>query len=206
MEVIREYFNGLTKDQDGKLSEMFDLYSYWNERINVISRKDMDQFYTRHVLHSLAIAKLDKLDGDTKVMDIGTGGGFPGIPLAIMYPDIEFTLVDSIGKKTRVVYEVAQSLDLENVLVVNDRFEKITERHDTIVSRAVAPASKLVQLTKRSIKEGGKHVFLKGGDLLEEQYEIMNRYPKAKWQVQELKDLFEEDFFETKKLITLKLK
>ena len=205
MEVIRKYFKELTTDQDAKFNELRDLYSYWNERINVISRKDMDQFYTRHVLHALSLARLNKLEGSEKVMDIGTGGGFPGIPLAIMYPDIEFTLVDSIAKKTRVEFEVAESLDLENVLVVNDRFEKIKDKHDTIVSRAVAPASKLVQLTKKALASGGKHVFLKGGDLVEEQYELLQRHPKAQWQEEALRDVFDEDFFETKKVITLKL-
>ncbi len=202
MEVIKKYFD-LTKEQEAKLTELLPLYTDWNAKINVISRKDMDQFYTNHVLHALSIVKLHDLSPYQSVMDIGTGGGFPGIPLAIMYPDIEFMLVDSIQKKTKVVYNVAENLDLENVTVVNDRFENIREKHDAIVSRAVAPAIKLIKLTQKSLKKDGVHVFLKGGDLTDEQSEVTNRYKNALWNETSLSDIYEEDFFETKKLISL---
>lgn len=203
MEIIRQYFKSLTKDQEGKLNLLKDLYTDWNSKINVISRKDMASFYCNHVLHSLAIIKVQDLSSFKKIMDIGTGGGFPGIPLAIMYPDIEFTLVDSITKKTKVVFEVANSLDLENVTVVNDRFENLKEKHDVIVSRAVAPALKLVNFTKKAISKDGIHLFLKGGDLVDEKNEFLNSYPKTIWKENEIKEIFTEPFFETKKVIQL---
>jgi 16S rRNA (guanine527-N7)-methyltransferase len=203
MEVIKKYFKELTSDQESKYKELSALYEDWNAKINVISRKDMDQFYINHVLHSLAIAKIHDLSNYKTVMDIGTGGGFPGIPLAILYPNIEFTLVDSIQKKTRVVFEVAESLDLENVTVVNDRFENLKEKHDVIVSRAVAPALKLVNFTKKSIKKDGIHIFLKGGDLNEERKELLQKHKGAIWKESPLSEIYSEAFFETKKVIEL---
>ena len=161
MELIHRYFPDLTEDQIHKLSRLKELYDEWNAKINVISRKDMDQFYCNHVLHSLSIAKIHSFKVNENVLDIGTGGGFPGIPIAIIFPETNFHLVDSIQKKIRVVNEVANSLELKNISVTNDRFEHIKQKHDTIISRAVAPAIKLVHLTKNSTKKIANTSFLK---------------------------------------------
>jgi 16S rRNA (guanine527-N7)-methyltransferase len=203
MEVILKYFPELTSDQRNKYEQLKPLYEDWNSKINVISRKDMDQFYCNHVLHSLSIIKLYEFEPEETVLDIGTGGGFPGIPLAIYYPEVKFTLVDSIKKKTTVVQSVVDALQLDNVTVVNDRFENITEPHSTIVSRAVAPAAKLVNLTKKAMQKGGSHILLKGGDLALEKAELLATYRSLRWYETELNTLFEEDFFETKKIINL---
>ena len=203
MELIRNYFPNLTTDQDNKLSALKVLYTEWNNKINVVSRKDMDQFYCNHVLHSLSIAKIHSFKLNENVLDIGTGGGFPGIPLAIIFPETKFHLVDSIQKKITVVSEVANSLELENVSITNDRFEHIKKKHDTIISRAVAPANKLVRLTKNSTSKNSKHIFLKGGDLVDEKKELLQKYKTLKWKESRLSDFFSEKFFETKKVIKL---
>jgi 16S rRNA (guanine527-N7)-methyltransferase len=203
MELIKKYFPELAADKIELLDKLMPLYTDWNSKINVISRKDMDQFYCNHVIHSLSIAKLHPFSSGQNIMDIGTGGGFPGIPLAILYPDVNFTLVDSIRKKTTVVSEVALALGLKNVNVINDRFENITESYDVIVSRAVAPALKLVNFTKQSLAKGGKHIFIKGGDLSEEKKELLKKYKSMRWTETELNTVFDEDFFETKKVILL---
>lgn len=203
MELIRNYFPNLTTDQDNKLSALKALYTEWNNKINVVSRKDMDQFYCNHVLHSLSIAKIHSFKLNENVLDIGTGGGFPGIPLAIIFPQTKFHLVDSIQKKITVVSEVANSLELKNVSITNDRFEHIKKKHDTIISRAVAPANKLVRLTKNSTSKNSKHIFLKGGDLVDEKKELLQKYKTLKWKESRLSDFFSEKFFETKKVIKL---
>ena len=203
MELIRNYFPNLTTDQDNKLSALKALYTEWNNKINVVSRKDMDQFYCNHVLHSLSIAKIHSFKVNENVLDIGTGGGFPGIPLAIIFPQTKFHLVDSIQKKITVVSEVANSLELKNVSITNDRFEHIKKKHDTIISRAVAPANKLVRLTKNSTSKNSKHIFLKGGDLVDEKKELLQKYKTLKWKESRLSDFFSEKFFETKKVIKL---
>ena len=203
MELIRNYFPNLTTDQDNKLSALKVLYTEWNNKINVVSRKDMDQFYCNHVLHSLSIAKIHSFKLNENVLDIGTGGGFPGIPLAIIFPQTKFHLVDSIQKKITVVSEVANSLELENVSITNDRFEHIKKKHDTIISRAVAPAIKLVRLTKKSTSKNSQHIFLKGGDLVDEKKELLQKYKTLKWKESRLSDFFSEKFFETKKVIKL---
>tara|TARA_B100001093_G_scaffold221673_1_gene212610 strand:+ start:797 stop:1414 length:618 start_codon:yes stop_codon:yes gene_type:complete len=203
MELIRNYFPNLTTDQDNKLSALKALYTEWNNKINVVSRKDMDQFYCNHVLHSLSIAKIHSFKVNENVLDIGTGGGFPGIPLAIIFPETKFHLVDSIQKKITVVSEVANSLELENVSITNDRFEHIKKKHDTIISRAVAPAIKLVRLTKKSTSKNSQHIFLKGGDLVDEKKELLQKYKTLKWKESRLSDFFSEKFFETKKVIKL---
>tara|TARA_B100001059_G_scaffold234779_1_gene278220 strand:- start:1358 stop:1975 length:618 start_codon:yes stop_codon:yes gene_type:complete len=203
MELIRNYFPNLTTDQDNKLSALKALYTEWNNKINVVSRKDMDQFYCNHVLHSLSIAKIHSFKLNENVLDIGTGGGFPGIPLAIIFPETKFHLVDSIQKKITVVSEVAISLELKNVSITNDRFEHIKKKHDTIISRAVAPATKLVRLTKNSTSKNSKHIFLKGGDLVDEKKELLQKYKTLKWKESRLSDFFSEKFFETKKVIKL---
>jgi 16S rRNA (guanine527-N7)-methyltransferase len=185
------------------LSRLKELYDEWNAKINVISRKDMDQFYCNHVLHSLSIAKIYSFKKGENVLDIGTGGGFPGIPLAIIFPETNFHLVDSIRKKTRVVQEVAESLQLKNVTVTNDRFEHIKQKHHTIISRAVAPAIKLVDLTIDAMAKNNQHIFLKGGDLKNEKNDLLQKYKSLSWEETALSKFFSEDFFETKKIIKL---
>ena len=203
MELIHRYFPDLTEDQLHKLSRLKELYDEWNAKINVISRKDMDQFYCNHVLHSLSIAMIHSFEVNENVLDIGTGGGFPGIPIAIIFPETNFHLVDSIQKKIRVVNEVANSLELKNISVTNDRFEHIKQKHDTIISRAVAPAIKLVHLTKNSMSKNSQHIFLKGGDLVDEKKELLQKYKTLNWKESRLSDFFSETFFETKKVIKL---
>jgi 16S rRNA (guanine527-N7)-methyltransferase len=179
------------------------LYAEWNERINVISRKDIEALYLRHVLHSLGIAKVQVFLPGSRVLDIGTGGGFPGIPLAIMFPETEFVLVDSIGKKIKVVGEIARELRLENVEAVHGRAEKQQGQFDFIVSRAVTNMSDFVKWTRNKFLKENRHplpngiLYLKGGDLSEE----LKPFRKAR--IYSLSDYFEEDFFETKKVVYL---
>ncbi len=201
MEIIENYFPGLSAEQKDQFAKLQDIYEDWNSKINVISRKDMDQFYIHHVLHSLAIAKLDFLKPKQMVLDVGTGGGFPGIPLAIFYPDTQFTLIDSIAKKIKVVNAAKDALGLHNVVAYQERMENLRLKADVIVSRAVAPALKLIELTKNQLKETGTHLFLKGGDLSAEIAEVEAQYLNAYWNEHQLKNWFKEDFFETKKLI-----
>ncbi len=203
MEIVKKYFPILSKQQLEQFSQLQSLYEDWNAKIKLISRKDMDQFYGNHVLHSLTIAHYYTFKDSDNVMDIGTGGGFPGIPLAILFPNVKFTLVDSIKKKTKVVQEVAASLNLQNVSVVNDRFENIEDKYSVIVSRAVAPALKLVKFTKRALAKKGKHIFIKGGDLTNEKKELLSAYKNMKWKEFSLSDNYDEPFFETKKVIIL---
>ena len=203
MELINRYFPELTSIQSTQYTALYELYREWNQKINVISRKDMDQFYCHHVAHSLAIAKFIQFPENSKVMDIGTGGGFPGIPLAILYPDSHFHLVDSIRKKTRVVEEISNSIGLKNITITNDRFENINEKHDFIVSRAVAPALKLFNMTKNAIKQNGQHWLIKGGDLKQEKNDLISQYPALKWQSFDINSIYTEDFFNTKKVINL---
>lgn len=203
MELIKKYFPTLTALQIDRIAQLKPLYEDWNAKINVISRKDIDEFYCNHVLHSLSIAKLYPFNPGDKVLDIGTGGGFPGIPLAICFPDTSFTLVDSIRKKTTVINGVVEALDLQNVTVLNDRFENITERYSKVVSRAVASADKLVKYTKNALANDGKHIFLKGGDLTIEKNEFTAIYKNAKWLETNLYESLPEPFFETKKIITV---
>ncbi|MEO2064821.1 MAG: 16S rRNA (guanine(527)-N(7))-methyltransferase RsmG [Christiangramia sp.] len=206
MELIRKYFPNLTPDQLEKFGKLEDLYKDWNLKINVVSRKDIDELYIRHVLHSLGIARLQQFKDGSRIMDVGTGGGFPGIPLAILFPEVRFTLVDSIGKKIKVVNEVSEGLGLTNVRTFNQRVEEIQEQFDFIVSRAVAAMPTFVHWTKGKIAKENKHdrrngiIYLKGGDLEEE----LQAYRTA--EVYELSDYFEESFFETKKLVYLPMK
>ena len=203
MELIKKYFPDLSALQLEQFAALKELYEDWNAKINVISRKDMDSFYCNHVLHSLSLAKLNEIKLLDNVLDIGTGGGFPGIPLAIFYPETHFTLVDSIRKKITVVHAVKNAIGLNNVDVINDRFENIEGDFNVIVSRAVAPALKLVQFTKKSISKNGKYLFMKGGDLSEEQQSIKRTYKGSSWLETELKSVFNEPFFDTKKVIIL---
>ena len=151
MDKILKYFPNLTEEQKGQFAALFDLYKDWNSKINVISRKDIDNLYEHHVLHSLAIAKILRFQPGTTLVDVGTGGGFPGIPLAIMFPECKFHLVDSIGKKVRVAQEVATAIGLKNVTFQHDRMENVKEKYDFVVSRAVMPLADLVKLVKKNV-------------------------------------------------------
>lgn len=201
--LVYKYFPDLTDIQKDQFKLMAHLYQDWNQKINVVSRKDIDELYLKHVLHSLGIAKLHDFLPGTAVLDVGTGGGFPGIPLAILFPETHFTLVDSIGKKIKVVEEVAKGLQLNNVIAVNKRVEEISTQFDFIVSRAVAAMPTFVHWTKGKIKKESVHerrngiLYLKGGDLTEE----LKEYRTA--QIFDLKDYFDEEYFETKKLVYL---
>lgn len=206
MEILLKYFPDLTPEQVDQFAALQDLYEDWNLKINVVSRKDIDELYLRHVLHSLGIAKVQEFLPGTKILDVGTGGGFPGIPLAILFPKTQFFLVDSIGKKIKVVDEVIQGIDLKNVTAINDRVENIPGRFDFIVSRAVAQMDTFVhwvqgKIAKTSValRKNGI-LYLKGGDLTEE----LASFPKA--ELYPLKNYFEEDFFETKSVVYLPLK
>ena len=206
MELILKYFPDLTEKQIAQFEALEDLYKDWNLKINVVSRKDIDELYLRHVLHSLAIAKVINFKDGSSLMDVGTGGGFPGIPLAILFPNCQFHLVDSINKKLNVVREVMAGLELENVKVTHTRVEEINETYDFIISRAVAAMPTFVHWVKGKIAKAQNNdlkngiIYLKGGDLTEElkDYQTTTIY--------NISDFFEEDFFETKKVVHLPLK
>jgi 16S rRNA (guanine527-N7)-methyltransferase len=191
--LISRYFPDLTEKQLNQFELLKGLYQEWNAQINVISRKDEYNFYLHHVLHSLAISKIIDFQSGTRILDIGTGGGFPGIPLAILFPDTQFVLVDSIGKKIKVVNGVAVSLGLTNVSGIHERVEKIPGQFDFILSRAVAPLDDLLFWTKE-LANGW--ICLKGGDLTDELSKI-----KKHIRTYSISDWFNEDFFETKKII-----
>ena len=205
-QIIHNYFPELTTLQSDQFEALFDLYSDWNSKINVISRKDIGSLYEHHVLHALAIAKVVQFRPGTKILDVGTGGGFPGIPLAILFPETDFFLVDSIGKKIKVVNGVSTALGLKNVKAGQHRAEELKEQFDFIVSRAVTDFPefyswvkyKSIIKNKNSIPNG--ILYLKGGDLNEE----LSAFKRAK--IYELKDFFKEEYFETKKLVYLALK
>ena len=204
--IIYKYFPDLTDLQKQQIEKLQHLYQDWNVKINVVSRKDIDELYLRHVLHSLAIAKFQKFNPGAEVLDVGTGGGFPGIPLAILFPETHFTLVDAIGKKIKVVQEVVAGLEIENVTAVNSRVEEIKGQFDFIVSRAVAAMPTFTHWVKGKIKKKSEHerkngiLYLKGGDLEEE----LKEYRTV--EVYDLSAIFEEEFFETKKLVYLPVK
>ncbi|MAO07969.1 MAG: 16S rRNA (guanine(527)-N(7))-methyltransferase RsmG [Alteromonas sp.] len=206
MDRIQHYFPEISEAQRSQFSALFNLYVEWNQKINVISRKDIDELYKKHVLHSLGIAKVQPFLPSSTILDVGTGGGFPGIPLAILFPETRFHLVDSIGKKIKVVDEVAAALQLENVTASHARVETIEDRYDFIVSRAVTQMPTFVGWVKDKVAKKSKHelkngiLYLKGGDLTEE----LHLFPKAK--VFPLATYFSEDFFETKSVVHLPLK
>lgn len=205
MDIILKYFPDLDSDQIRKFEQLQMLYEDWNLKINVVSRKDIDELYLRHVLHSLGISKIQPFLPGSYILDVGTGGGFPGIPLAILFPKTNFHLVDSIGKKIKVVNEVVEGLGLTNVKTTNDRVENINGRYDFIVSRAVAQMETFVRWVDGKIAKKNQHdrkngiLYLKGGDLSEE---LMN-FPEAT--VYPLDKYFEEEFFETKSVVHLPL-
>jgi 16S rRNA (guanine527-N7)-methyltransferase len=206
MELINKYFPDLTDEQRSKFGQMEDLYQYWNARVNVISRQDIDTLYERHVLHSLGIAKVQAFKPGTNLLDVGTGGGFPGLPLAILFPETQFHLVDSIGKKIRVVQEIATALKLDNVRAEQIRAERLDDSYEFVVSRAVTRITPFVSWVKKNISRNSFHelrngiLYLKGGDLAEELADL-----NQKSRIYELSDYFKEDFFETKKVLYVPL-
>ena len=206
MDKILKYFPNLTEEQKEQFAALFDLYKDWNSKINVISRKDIDNLYEHHVLHSLSIAKILRFQPGTTLVDVGTGGGFPGIPLAIMFPECKFHLVDSIGKKVRVAQEVAQAIGLTNVTFQHDRMENVKEKYDFVVSRAVMPLSDLVKLVKKNVAQKGVNalpnglICLKGGELQHEVAPFKNIST-----LYNISEFFSEEFFETKKGVYLPL-
>lgn len=201
-EIIFRYFPNLTSKQQDQFRALFDLYKFWNDQINVISRKDFETFYERHVLHSLAIAKVIQFSPNTDILDVGTGGGFPGLPLAILFPEANFYLVDSIGKKIKVVNEIKNELGLVNLKASHKRAEEVTEKFDFVISRAVTRMKDFIPWVHDKFKKKGKNgypngiLYLKGGDLTEELEGIKNYI-----EIIDLKDFFRESFFETKKLV-----
>jgi 16S rRNA (guanine527-N7)-methyltransferase len=206
MTLLTSYFPDLSPEQIRQFEALEGLYQTWNAQINVISRKDTDYFYERHVLHSLAIAKIVQFLPGSSVLDIGTGGGFPGIPLAILFPEVQFHLVDSIGKKIKVVQEVAADLGLQNVQASHARAETIKDRYDFIVSRAVTQMPVFLTWVKGKSAKKNLHnfkngvLYLKGGDLSEELAGL--RYPVKEFPIA---DFFKEEFFETKKVVYVQL-
>ncbi|WP_296697993.1 16S rRNA (guanine(527)-N(7))-methyltransferase RsmG [Algoriphagus sp.] len=202
VEIIQSYFPNLSERQVEQFKKLEDLYSDWNSKINVISRKDMDQFYIHHVLHSLGISKVMQFQPGTKILDIGTGGGFPGIPLAILFPDTHFHLVDSIGKKITVVKDVVKQLKLTNVEAQQARAEELVRKYDFVVSRAVTRMINFYPWVKNKIRKEDINeypngiLYLKGGEVDEEMEELGKSYV-----VYHLEDYFKEDFFETKKVV-----
>jgi 16S rRNA (guanine527-N7)-methyltransferase len=204
MDIIRKYFSGLTEIQCDRFVQLQELYAFWNEQINVISRKDIENLYLHHVLHSLAIAKIITFKPETRVLDVGTGGGFPGIPLAIMFPEVRFHLVDSIGKKIKVVEAVAKQLKLDNVSYEQVRAEQLKEKYDFVVSRAVTALPEFVTWVQGKISRQNRHnvkngiFYLKGGDL----DEVLQPFGKSVT-IFEISDFFHEEFFATKKIIYL---
>ena len=201
MELILKYFPNLTEKQIQQFSQLQNLYIDWNAQINVISRKDMDNLYMKHVLHSLAIAKVIDFSDGSKILDVGTGGGFPGIPLAILFPEVEFLLVDSIGKKIKVVNEVATCIGLKNLRAEHKRAEQVVGQFDFVVSRAVTKMKVFQQWVRKRISVKQKNtlfngiLYLKGGDLTEELKGIKNV------DLYDIPNFFEEEFFETKKVV-----
>jgi 16S rRNA (guanine527-N7)-methyltransferase len=198
--LLLKYFPDLTEKQIEQFGKLEDLYHEWNEKINVISRKDMESLYEKHILHSLGVAKVMEFAPRTKVLDIGTGGGFPGIPLAILFPETEFTLIDSIGKKITVVKAVAEGVGLQNVNAIHGRAEKLKEKFHFVVSRAVTQMPEFLKWLKGKFEKeqfNPKHngiLYLKGGDLAEE-------LAGLKCEIFNLKNYFDEEFFDTKKVV-----
>jgi 16S rRNA (guanine527-N7)-methyltransferase len=205
-EIIFHYFPDLSPTQKNQFESLYTLYAEWNEKINVVSRKDIDNLYVNHVLHSLGIAKVQTFNPGSDILDVGTGGGFPGIPLAILFPETTFHLVDSIGKKITVVNEVSKGIGLKNVKAEQARAEQLKGKYDFIVSRAVTRIKEFHQWIHQKTKQKSRHerdngiLYLKGGDLDEELNEL-----KKPYQLYNLSDHFKEEFFETKKVVFVPL-
>ncbi|KAA6349716.1 Ribosomal RNA small subunit methyltransferase G [termite gut metagenome] len=203
MEVVLKYFSDLTEKQRSQYTALYDLYMDWNAKINVISRKDIENLYLHHVLHSLSIAKFVRFRPETTVMDLGTGGGFPGIPLAILFPEVQFHLIDRVGKKIRVASEIASAIELSNVTFNHACGEEEKQRFDFVVSRAVMPLTDLVKIARKNISPQHKNslpnglICLKGGELEKEAVSSFKRLIS----VYDLSDEFEEEFFQTKKMV-----
>lgn len=206
VDLIYKYFPNLTDLQKNQFAQLFDLYKDWNSKINVVSRKDFDDFYLKHVLHSLGIAECIDFKAGSEVLDVGTGGGFPGIPLAIMFPETRFLLVDSIGKKIKVADGVIDALGLKNVKAKQMRAEQVEHKFDFIVSRAVTQMPVFLTWVRKKIKKQDKNaypnglLYLKGGDLTDEMKPVREYYEMV-----DLSSFFEEDFFETKKVVYVDL-
>ena len=202
MKEILHYFPNLSQEQIQQFERLKNLYEEWNQQINVISRKDTENFYERHVLHSLGLAKLIRFQKDSEILDVGTGGGFPGIPMAIIFPDVQFTLVDSIGKKIKVVNEISAALGLKNVTGLHLRAEDVKGNFDFVISRAVTQMPIFINYVRNKIKKERNNklkngiLYLKGGDLKEEMKSVKYRYKEYN-----LSNFFKEEFFETKKII-----
>lgn len=202
-ELIFKYFPELTSTQKNQFEQLGELYNYWNQQINVISRKDMDNFYLHHVLHSLSIAKVVEFKGFSEILDAGTGGGFPGVPLAIMFPDVKFYLIDSIGKKIKVVNEVVQSLAINNVEAKQLRMEHVNRTFDFVISRAVTSLPDFLKWTSNKFQNKSFNsipngiLYLKGGDIQKE----LNEISRFKKKIYNISDYFTDEFFETKKVV-----
>ena len=203
VELIYKYFDGLTEEQKRQFAALYEVYAEWNAKINVISRKDFDSLYLKHILHSLAIAKVCTFSDGAKVMDVGCGGGFPSVPLAILFPNVQFTSVDSIGKKITVVKGVCSAVGIKNLTAINDRVENIPEKFDFVISRAVTDMATFVGWVWKKIERGeGKGtlpngiLYLKGGDL-----DAELAATKMKWERYNIADYFSEEFFETKQVV-----
>lgn len=206
MEVIKTYFPELSETQTRQFAALYDLYTDWNAKINVISRKDIENLYEHHVLHSLGIARMLRFKNGSAVMDLGTGGGFPGVPLAILFPEVQFHLVDSIGKKVKVAQAVSEALELKNISFRHCRGEEEKQLFDFVVSRAVMPLADLVKIVRKNIKKQQQNalpnglICLKGGEL---QHEILPFRNQAV--TLDLQDYFTEEYFETKKVVYVPL-
>lgn len=204
-ELIPKYFPELSEKQLDRFAALWDFYHNWNAKINVISRKDIDELYLRHVLHSLSIAKILKINPGTEILDVGTGGGFPGIPLSIYFENVRFTLIDSTGKKVKVVNEAIAMLGLENASAIHGRAEEIGQQYDMVVSRAVTQLPVFVTWVYRKIKKGNSSgvgngiIYIKGGDLHDELKDL-----SLPAKVYELSEYFEEEYFSTKKVVHLR--
>lgn len=201
-ELIKRYFPEITEQQEAQFEALGALYEEWNTRINVVSRKDMEHLYTRHILHSLAIAKVCQFEAGAKVIDIGCGGGFPSIPLAILFPEVEFVGVDSIGKKIRVVEGVRDGAKIENLRALNCRAESVGEKFDYVVSRAVTEMARFMPWAWPLLRKGERGtlpngvLYLKGGELAEELAATRRR-----WDIYDIRTMFDDEFFETKKVV-----